>query len=126
MYHGIDAIHVSRIRTAIENHGERFLTRVFTLAERQYAQSRYRKDEHFAARFAAKEAVLKALGTGWGAGIGWTDVEIVHEATGEPTVRLYNEAAKRSAARKINRWVLSLTHTNEIAFASVIGLSTAV
>src|SRR5450432_2715544 len=92
--HGIDIVQTDRIRRMVEAHGEHFLGRVFTSAERAYAdRSKKRRFEHLAGRFAAKEAVLKALGTGWRGGIAWTDVEIVNEASGRPGVHLMGECA---------------------------------
>ncbi len=121
LYHGIDAIEVARIARSLDQHGERFLARVYTAGERAYAEPRARRVEHYAARFAAKEAVLKAIGTGWRDGIAWTDVEVVHDPAGKPEVKLHGEAARVAASLGIVRWVLSLTHTKEMAFASAIG-----
>ena len=85
--HGIDLVEVSRIAELLERHGERFLERCFTAAERGYSDASVkRREEHLAARFAAKEAVLKALGTGWRDGIAWTDIEVVRRPSGQPLV----------------------------------------
>jgi holo-[acyl-carrier protein] synthase len=118
--HGIDAVEVARIAAMLEGHPERFAQRVFTEAERAYADSSRRRTEHYAARFAAKEAILKCLGTGWSRGIAWTDAEVTREASGKPGVRLHGVAAKVAAEMGITRWTLSLTHTADLAFASAI------
>jgi holo-[acyl-carrier protein] synthase len=118
--HGIDIIDVERIAQSLSAHGDRFLERVFTKNEQAYAAKAKRQDEHLAARFAAKEAVMKALGTGWGDGIAWTDVEIVLLASGQPTVALHGRAAEIAARLGITAWSLSLTHTRSTAAASAI------
>lgn len=86
--HGIDAAEVARIGAMIDRHGERFLSRCFTAGERAYADASKRRVEHYAARFAAKEAILKCLGTGWSRGVAWTDAEVVREPSGKPGVAL--------------------------------------
>lgn len=121
--HGIDLVEVTRIAGMIDRHGERFLARCFTPGERAYAEGRKRRDEHLAARFAAKEAVLKALGTGWRGGIAWTDVEVTLEPSGAPTLRLTGQAAQYAEELGARRWVLSLTHAGGFAAASAIALS---
>jgi holo-[acyl-carrier protein] synthase len=91
--HGIDMTPTQRIARMVADHGEHFLTRVFSERELTYAMGRKRRDEHLAARFAAKEAVLKALGTGWSGGIGWTDVEVTLQPSGAPGVQLHGRGA---------------------------------
>lgn len=118
--HGIDLCEVSRIGEMIAEHGDRFLERCFTPGERAYAGERKRRDEHLAGRFAAKEAVLKALGTGWSTGIGWTDIEVVLLPSGQPTVKLAGRAAEIAASLGIASWFLSITHTSTFAAASAI------
>jgi holo-[acyl-carrier protein] synthase len=123
LVHGIDLVDVDRIARLMDEHGARFLERVFTEAERAYALDAPKtRDERLAARFAAKEAVLKALGTGWRGGIAWTDVEVTRSASGEPGVRLSGRAAEVAAERGVASWLLSLTHTSGFASASAIGL----
>lgn len=117
--HGIDLMPVERIQRAIDAHGSRFLERVFTPGELAYNASHARRAEHLTSRFAAKEAVLKALGTGWSGGIAWTDVEVVASG-GPPVVKLHNEAARIAAERGITRWSLSLSHAAGFAIASAI------
>jgi holo-[acyl-carrier protein] synthase len=121
--HGIDLVDVARIGRMVAEHGESFLARCFTEGERAYAGDRKRRDEHLAARFAAKEAVLKALGTGWSNGIAWTDVEVVLLPSGQPTVSLSGRAAELAQAQGIRAWLLSLSHTETHAIASAIGLA---
>jgi holo-[acyl-carrier protein] synthase len=118
--HGIDICEVARIGQLIAEHGDRFLERCFTERERSYAALSRRRDEHLAARFAAKESVLKALGTGWQNGIGWTDVEVVLLPSGQPTVSLSGRAAELAAELHITDWALSLSHTESHAIASAI------
>ncbi len=118
--HGIDLMEVERFTRSLEEHGERFLERVFTVRERQYAADSKRKNEHLAARFAAKEAVLKALGTGWSQGIAWTDVEVVLLPSGQPTVHLHGKAMEIADTMGVTGWSLSLTHTATMAAASAI------
>lgn len=119
--HGVDLVPVERIAQMRARHGERFLERVYTGAERDYAAGRPRRtDEHLAARFAAKEAVLKALGTGLTGGIRWTDIGVERDAAGRPSLTL--AGAARDAAERLGaaRWTLSLTHAGGFAAASVL------
>jgi holo-[acyl-carrier protein] synthase len=118
--HGIDAVEIARIRDTLDRHPDRFLDRCFTPDERAYAESSRRRVEHYAARFAAKEAILKALGTGWSRGIAWTDAEVVRDPSGRPGVRLHAAAARIAGELGIERWTISLTHTPTIALASAI------
>lgn len=119
--HGIDLVEVDRIAKMLDDHPERFRDRVFTPDEIAYCESsRKRAAEHFAARFAAKEAVLKALGTGWRDGIAWTDIEIRRDPAGIPSIRLSGEAATIATQRGISGWLISLSHTAHLAQASVI------
>lgn len=120
--HGVDIVDVARVARSIERHEERFVERVFTEAERDYCAREKRSNEHFAARFAAKEAVFKALGTGWAQGIAWRDVEVSRAASGEPGVVLAGRAAQLADERGINAWSLSLSHTSTLAMASAIAL----
>lgn len=121
--HGIDIAEVARIAAMRQDHGEKFLERCFTPAERAYAEGGRRQDEHLAGRFAAKEAVLKALGTGWRDGIAWTDVEVVLLPTGQPVVRLHGKAAAIAQSMAVETWSLSISHTEAYAAASAIATS---
>lgn len=124
--HGIDMVEVRRIRDLLERHAERFEQRIYTQAELEYCNAQTkRRPEHLAARFAAKEAILKALGTGLSAGISWTELEVVRLPSGQPTVALHGRAAHIAADRGISAWHLSLTHTDQAAAASVIALGLA-
>lgn len=122
---GIDLIEVTRIEHAVARWGERFLRRVYTPAEIEYCAGR---PGSLAARWAAKEAVSKALGTGWApqephdAGwIDWTEIEVVRWPSGEPGLRLHGKAGERADAMGIFGWRLSLSHTREHAIAMVLG-----
>jgi holo-[acyl-carrier protein] synthase len=121
--HGVDLVEVARIERMLGDHGERFLDRVFTAGEREYAaKSRLRQAEHLAGRFAIKEAVLKALGTGWSGGIAWTDIEVVRSAAGAPGVVLSGEAAAVAKRLGVTGWLVSISHTEVMAMGSVIAL----
>ena len=122
--HGIDLVETARIRDLIAEHGQRFLDRCFTPAEQAYAaRSKKREVEHLAGRFAAKEAILKVIGTGWRGGIAWTDMEILNAASGQPGVTLTGETARIAAELGITRWMLSISHIETHATASAIGLA---
>jgi holo-[acyl-carrier protein] synthase len=120
--HGIDLIETSRIASMMQRHGERFLERVFTVAEVAHGEGKKRQAEHLAGRFAAKEAVLKAMGTGWAEGIGWRDIEVVTQPSGAPTLCLSGHAAKLAQEKGITGWHLSISHTDAHAMASVIAV----
>lgn len=111
---------VGRIRRSREQFGDRFLRRVYTDRERSYALSKANWAERLAARFAAKEAGMKAIGTGWNFGVGWQDVEVVNEPSGRPNLLLHGSAQRRAAQMGVARISLSLTHTAETAMAVVI------
>jgi holo-[acyl-carrier protein] synthase len=120
--HGIDLVEVSRIAEMLERHPERFIERVFTKAEAAHGEGHKRRTEHLAARFAAKEAVLKALGTGWSSGVAWTDIEVVRLPTGQPTIKLSGRAAEIALQQGVSDWRISITHTDSQAMASVIAI----
>ena len=117
---GVDIAEVGRIRAAIERHGETFLKRVYTAAERAYCEEFRNKYERYAGRFAAKEAAMKALGTGWRRGVRWVDFEVVRELGGRPTVRLDGQAKRIAEQMGVKRIALSITHTDSQALAQVI------
>ena len=120
--HGIDIVETSRIRQMVAEHGQRFLDRCFTPAEQAYCTLHPKRYfEHLAGRFAAKEAVLKVLGTGWRGGIAWTDIDVVKQPSGQPTVALTGESAAVAARLGIARWHLSISHIETHATASAIG-----
>ncbi len=121
--HGIDIVETARVAKMLEDHGERFLRRCFTEDEQAYAADNpARRAEHLAGRFAAKEAVLKVLGTGWSNGIAWTDAEVVREVSGRPTVVLHGRCSELAGELGITGWHLSLSHTGAYATASAIGV----
>jgi holo-[acyl-carrier protein] synthase len=117
---GVDIAEVERIQAAIERHGETFLRRIYTEREREYCEQFKNKYERYAGRFAAKEAAMKALGTGWRRGVKWVDLEVVREMSGRPTMAIKGEAAKIAAELGAQRVVLSITHTATQALAQVI------
>ncbi|MGH7245063.1 MAG: holo-ACP synthase [Phycisphaerales bacterium] len=121
--HGIDLASVDRIREMIVDHGERFLERVFTAVERETASKHSgdtKRAEHLAGRFAAKEAALKALGTGWRDGIAWTDVEILNQPSGAPTLHLHGKAGEIARSLQTKSMHVSISHAAGVATASVI------
>lgn len=122
---GVDIVEVSRIERSLHRWGERFLRRVYTEAEIVYCAGRA---PSLAARWAAKEAVSKALGTGWAAQaehaagwVDWTEIEVARLSSGQPVVQLHGKAAARAAALGISAWQLSLSHTRAYAVAMVVG-----
>ena len=117
---GVDIAEVGRVQAAIERYGETFLRRVFTAKEREYCERFKNKFERYAGRFAAKEAGMKALGTGWSRGVRWVDVEVVREKGGRPTIKLYGEAEQIAKRLGVKGIALSITHTAEQALAQVI------
>ena len=124
--HGIDIVETARIRQLVEEHGKHFLDRCFTEAEQAYClQNSKRRFEHLAGRFAAKEAVLKVLGTGWRGGIAWTDIEIRNEPSGQPKLQLSGESLRIANEMEITQWHLSISHIETHATASAIGVKTS-
>jgi len=117
---GIDLIEIERIQNSIDRFGERFLNRVYTAGEKAYCLRKRLAAESFAARFAAKEAAAKALGTGISHGVSWLEIEVVREPSGRPTLRFHGRAAQIAARIGAVRAALSLTHTREMAMASVV------
>lgn len=117
---GADLVDIDRIRTSMERQS-RFAERVFTAGERAYCDQRHDPAERYAARFAAKEAVLKALGTGLG-GANFTDIEVIKLPTGKPELQLTGRAAERSAELGIKRWLITISHSDHLAQVFVAGL----
>jgi holo-[acyl-carrier protein] synthase len=117
---GIDIAEVGRVKAAIERYGETFLRRVYTAREREYCERFKNKYERYAGRFAAKEAAMKALGTGWSRGVRWVDVEVVREKGGRPTIKLAGEAGHVADSLQVKNISLSITHTADQAFAQVV------
>ena len=117
---GVDISEVDRIQAAIARHGRRFLERVFTPAEIAYCKRHRDSAERFAGRFAAKEAAMKALGTGWSRGVRWVDIEVTRLPSGQPTLSLHGIAGEIGARLGMHRASLSITHSGNTAFAQVI------
>jgi holo-[acyl-carrier protein] synthase len=117
---GVDLCEVPRMEKAISRYGDRFVERVFTPREIAYANRKANRFERFAARFAAKEAGMKALGTGWRGGIAWRDFEVANLPSGRPTLQFHGKAADVAARLGVRNIALSLTHTREQAMAVVI------
>jgi holo-[acyl-carrier protein] synthase len=117
---GVDLAEVPRIRASIERFGDRFVQRIFTPAEIAYVERKANRYERYAARFAAKEAGMKAIGTGWRRGVTWRDFEVANLPSGKPTLRLHGVAAEFAAKLGVKNVSLSLTHTAELGMAHVI------
>jgi len=117
---GVDIAEVPRIAQALERFGDRFLQRIFTEREIRYCDSKANRMERYAARFAAKEAAMKALGTGWNHGVRWRDCEVVRAPGGRPTLVFHGKAGEFAAKMGVKNTSLSLTHTSGQAFAQVI------
>jgi holo-[acyl-carrier protein] synthase len=117
---GLDIAEIDRIEAAISRHGAPFLERLFTPAEASYCERYKNRFERYAGRFAAKEAAMKALGTGWSRGVRWRDVEVVREPGGRPTLRLAGVARKIADGLGVKNISLSITHSGNFALAQVI------
>lgn len=117
---GVDLAEVARIRDSIERFGTRFVDRIYTAAEIAYVERKANRFERYAARFAAKEAGMKAIGTGWKSGVTWHDFEVANLPGGKPTLRLSGVAAEVASRLKVRNISLSLTHTPEYGMAHVI------
>lgn len=117
---GVDVVEIARFRKVIERLKDRFILRVFTPAEQQFCNSHRDPVPHYAARFAAKEALFKALGTGWAKGVTWLDVEVLRERQDAPTMTLHGEAQRLSTSMGAHRVHLSLSHSEQWAVAMVI------
>jgi len=117
---GVDLAEVSRIRAAIARFGARFTERIYTPAEIAYVERKANRFERYAGRFAAKEAGMKAIGTGWKRGVRWQDFEVANLPSGRPTLKLHGEAARIAAELGVKAVSLSITHTAELGMAQVI------
>lgn len=123
VFHGIDIVEIARIERMLCDHGQHFLNRVYTQREQEYARTGGAVGaQRLAVRFAAKEAVFKAIGTGLRAGMNWTDIEVVVNAAGAPSLMLTGRPAQIAQDAGIERWAVSLTHSGGMAVASVIGI----
>lgn len=121
--HGIDLVDCPRIEQMMQRHGERFLKRVFTTAEQAYAEASRNTVEKLAGRFAAKEAILKLIGTGWRGKIAWTDIEITNNSVGQPEVTLSGQVKEIADRLGIGHISISITHTANFAMASAVALA---
>src|SRR5579859_8040916 len=117
---GVDLAEVPRIRASIERFGSKFVDRIYTPAEIAYVERKANRFERYAARFAAKEAGMKAIGTGWKRGVTWQDFEVANLPSGKPTLRLHGVAAEIAEKMGVKNVALSLTHTAELGMAHVI------
>jgi holo-[acyl-carrier protein] synthase len=117
---GVDIAETSRIERSLEQHGERFSKRIFTAAECAYCEKFKNRAERYAARFAAKEAAFKALGTGWREGIRWLDVEVVHQPSGKPELVLTGRALQVAGELGVTRMAVSISHSDRYVVALVI------
>jgi holo-[acyl-carrier protein] synthase len=116
---GTDIVEVKRVEKMVAK-GRRYLETLFTEKEIYYCETKARKSEHYAARYAAKEAVLKALGTGWRGGLAYSDIEITNEELGKPQILVRGEVRKFFEHHQIRQTSISLSHTKEIAIAIII------
>jgi len=114
---GVDLVEVNRLEKVMERWGTRFIEKVFTPLERRYCSSKHNPSPHYAARFAAKEAVAKALATGWSGGFRWKDVEVTNDDLGKPSVILHGQV---KTLLKECQVLISISHTEEMVIASAI------
>lgn len=121
--HGIDLVDCPRIEQMVQRHGDRFVNRVFTAGEQAYASANKNEIEKLAGRFAAKEAILKLMGTGWRGKIAWTDIEVLNNAAGQPQVTLSGEVKKIADGLGVRQISVSITHTANFAIASAVALA---
>ncbi len=117
---GVDIVSVGRVRAVLERQRARFIERVFTPGEQEYCNAHRDPAPHYAVRFAAKVALLKALGTGWSSGIRWIDVEVCREEGKAPVIRIHGEAAQIAARMEVRAVHVSLSHSDENAVATVV------
>ncbi len=117
---GVDIAEVHRVEAAMRRHGEAFLKRIFTPAEIAYCERHRNKYERFAGRFAAKEAAMKALGTGWGRGVRWLDIEVVRLPGGKPALQLRGRAEEFAKRLEVKNIAITITHTADTALALVV------
>jgi len=117
---GIDLVEISRIEQVFARRGDRFRTRVFTETESSYCEGRASKFASYAVRFAAKEAAMKAIGTGWAEAVGWREIEVVSAPNGKPMLQLHGRALEFMLQLGASRAHVSLTHSGDLAIAEVI------
>jgi holo-[acyl-carrier protein] synthase len=117
---GIDIVEIEKLRLAMVRRGERLRNRAFTSAEIEYCTARANQYQHYAARFAAKEAAFKAIGTGWRGGVGWHDAEVKNELSGKPALILSGRALEVAREMGARHFWVSLSHTDRYAIAQVV------
>ena len=117
---GLDLAEVDRIEKAIAKHGERFLNRIYTDSERRYCESKPNKFERFAGRFAAKEAAMKAIGTGWKRGVAWREFEVMRSPSGQPMITYHGKAGEIAKQLGVKRALVTITHSKDYAIAQVV------
>lgn len=120
---GVDIVETERIRQSIQRNGPSFLERIFTKAERDYCDKMKKYEIHYAARFAAKEAVAKSFGTGFGKDFAWSDAEVVRKESGEPQIVLHGEGKRFAKENGIVRVMITLSHSDHYAVANAIALT---
>jgi holo-[acyl-carrier protein] synthase len=118
---GIDIIEIKRIKKSIDSYSDKFLNKIFTNNEILYCNKKAKPEEHFAARFACKEAVMKLFGTGWAKGIKWTDLEVENNDNGKPYLKLHNKALKLKTKLNFSVISISLSHSENYAVAIAVG-----
>lgn len=119
---GTDIVEIARIGQMIERHGELFLQRVYTEEEIRYCQKRKEAMQHYAGRWAAKEAVMKTLGTGFTRGVGWQDIEVVNQKSGQPVIRLTGGAREFATQRGIDDVLITISHCRAYATATAVAM----
>lgn len=122
---GTDIVEISRIGQMIERHGDTFLNRVFTETENEYCGSKKNKEQHYAGRWAAKEAVMKTLGTGFIKGIGWKNIEVINLQSGKPTIVISGGVEQHAGEMGIDEILITISHSREFATATAIALGSA-
>lgn len=122
---GTDIVEISRIDQMIERHGDTFLKRVFTELENEYCGSKKNKGQHYAGRWAAKEAVMKTLGTGFIKGIGWKEIEVINLKSGKPTIVISGGVELHAGEMGIEEILITISHSREFATATAIALGNA-
>lgn len=121
--HGIDLVHCPRVERIWKQHGDHFLERIYTVKEREYCLATANPVTRLAGRFAVKEAVMKALGSGWRGGVEWIDIETLPDPLGRPLLTVRGKSAELASVLGIHRWLVSISHANDYATASAIGLA---
>ena len=122
---GTDIVEISRIGQMIERHGDTFLNRVFTENENTYCDSKKNKEQHYAGRWAAKEAVMKTLGTGFIKGIGWKEIEVINLQSGKPTIVISGGVERHAGEMGVSEILITISHSREFATATAIALGQA-